>query len=394
MTSIIELAREESPELIRLRRDFHSHPELSFQEDRTSKVVGEYLEALGLKIHRPSGMTGLWADLRTDGASKTLCFRADMDALAMDEVTRPSKAAFLSQNKGAAHCCGHDSHMAILMTAIKLLTSGKAERKHNLRFLFQHAEEKPPGGAIDLIRAGCLEGVDEVYGLHVIPPLPGGMFNVLAGPFMAAADNFSITIRGKGGHAAMPHLLIDPIVAASQVILSLQQLVSRRANPFEPFVISVCTIQGGSGTNNVIPDEVVLKGTVRCLSKSLQALAPTWLRETAQASAKASACEAEIVYEEGYPLLVNDEGATANARAAVIEVFGPQALVPQPFPLMGGEDFARYAQERPASYVFLGSGSDEKGIKAANHATDFDVDEATLHYGTAWFLALARQGAD
>ena len=391
MTSLIDLAAEESHELIKLRRDFHSHPELSYKEERTAQVIGEYLEALGLSVCRPQGMTGMWADLKTEGATKTLCFRADMDALAMDEVTTKTKEGFLSQNKGAAHCCGHDSHMAILMTAASLLASGKAERKHNLRFLFQHAEETPPGGAIDLIAAGCLEGVDEIYGLHVIPPLPGGMFNVLAGPFMAAADNFTITVRGKGGHAAMPHLIIDPIVAAAQVIVSLQQLVSRRSSPFEPFVVSVSTIQGGSGTTNVIPDSVFLKGTVRCLSKELHEKAPVWIREVAEASARASACAAEVVFERGYPLLVNDEGATENARAAVLEVFGPRALIPEPFPLMGGEDFARYAEERPASYVFLGVGSDVKGITAPNHATDFDVDEETLHYGTAWFLGLARR---
>lgn len=390
MNELREIAREASTEIVRLRRDFHQHPEVSFEEERTARVVGEYLEGLGLRVTRPSGMTGLWADLHVDGSSRTLSFRADMDALAMDESEAPSKKDFLSRNAGAAHCCGHDSHMAMLLAAARLLANGQVSPRHNIRFLFQHAEEKAPGGAIDLIRAGCLEGVDEIYGIHVIPPIPSGLFNVLEGPFMAAADEILITVRGKGGHAAMPHLVRDPIVASAQVVTALQQLVSRRTSPFESLVVTISSIRGGSGTTNVIPDVVELLGTVRTLSEDLWKNAPEWVEETATAAARSSGCEATLDYRRGYPVLVNDPEATERARAAVRALFGNEALLPQPVPLMGGEDFARYGELLPSCYVFLGVGSGERGITAPNHATDFDVDEESLYRGTAWYLELAQ----
>ncbi|MEZ5988986.1 MAG: amidohydrolase, partial [Planctomycetota bacterium] len=261
MSPTADLARQLSPEIIRLRRDFHAHPELSFHESRTSDVVAGYLAELGLEVVRPDGMTGLWADLRVEDAARTLLFRADMDALAMQEGPGPNKGAFLSTRDGAAHCCGHDAHMAMLLAAARALALGEAERRVNLRFLFQHAEERPPGGAIQLIEAGCLEGVDEVYGLHVIPPIPSGLFDVMAGPFMAAADNFTVDVVGRGGHAAMPHLVRDPIAASAQVLSALQQLVSRDASPFEALVLTVSSIRGGSDTHNVVADRCTLKGT-------------------------------------------------------------------------------------------------------------------------------------
>lgn len=389
MTELLELAEAQTPEIVRLRRDFHKHPELSFEEERTSRVIRNYLEGLGLSVTQPDGVHGLWADLAAPGATRTLGFRADMDALAMDEVASDSKRDFVSVHEGVAHCCGHDSHMAMLLGAARLLAQGEPAPRHNVRFLFQHAEEKAPGGAIDLIRAGCLDGVDEVYGIHVIPPIPTGQFVVRSGPFMAAADEIRIKVRGKGGHAAMPHLNRDPVVASAHVVTALQQLVSRRASPFESFVVTISTIRGGSGTTNVIPDEVELLGTVRTLDQELWTKAPDWLRETTQCAARACGCEAELDYKRGYPVLVNDPGATETARASVLALFGEDGLVSNPLPLMGGEDFARYAEERPSCYVFLGVGSADKGITAPNHATDFDVDEAALHRGTAWFLHLA-----
>lgn len=390
MTDVLSIADAQSSEIVRLRRDFHQHPELSFVEHRTSECIHEYLSGLGLEVVR-NDTTGMWADLETPGAEKCIAFRADMDALAMDEVAGPHKAEFLSVNAGAAHCCGHDTHMAMLLAAAKVLASGEAPRKHKIRFLFQHAEEKSPGGAIDLIEQGCLEGVDEVYGLHVIPPIPGGKFSVAAGPFMAAADELRIRIRGEGGHAAFPHLITDPIVAASHVVTGLQSLVSRRTSPLDSLVVSISTMRGGSGTTNVIPDEVELLGTVRTLSPELHERAPSWVEELVRNTARAHGCEAEVDYERGYPVLINDEMATDNARRAIDTLFGADGFADSHEPWMGGEDFARYAQQRPACYLFLGVGSDAKGITAPNHATDFDVDEEALWRGTAWFLQLAQQ---
>lgn len=390
MTDVLSIADAQTDEIVRLRRDFHKYPELSFVEHRTSDRIYEYLQELGLRIVKYD-TTGMWADLETPGAEKCVAFRADMDALEMDEIAGPHKAKFLSVNAGAAHCCGHDAHMAMLLAAARVLARDEAPRKHKIRFLFQHAEEKSPGGAIDLIDQGCLEGVDEVYGLHVIPPIPSGKFSLAAGPFMAAADELRMKIRGVGGHAAFPHLITDPIVGASHVVTALQSLVSRRTSPLESLVVSISTMRGGSGTTNVIPDEVELFGTVRTLSPELHERAPEWIEDVVTNTARAHGCEAEIDYGRGYPVLVNDAAATENAREAIHALFGDAGFADTHEPWMGGEDFARYALLRPSCYLFLGVGSEAKGITSPNHATDFDVDEDALWRGTAWFLQLARQ---
>jgi len=390
MQDLLAIVQEELEELTRLRRDFHRHPEPSFEEERTSRVVAEYLEGLGFDVVRPDGMHGLWADLEVPGAEKRIAFRADMDALRMQESACPTKAGFLSENDGVAHCCGHDSHMAMLLIAAKLLKEGRAEARHSIRFLFQHAEEMPPGGAIEMIEKGCLDGVDEVYGMHVIPPIPSGLFNVLPGPFMAAADTIHITVEGKGGHAAMPHLVRDPNVAAAQVVLALQQLVSRRMSPLLPSVISITAIHSEGHAHNVIPDRVELTGTVRNLDAGQRKSLESLIAESASSAARPSGCTATLRYERGYDVLVNDRAATEKGAEAVRRQFGEKALLPNPTPILAGEDFAYFARERPSCYVFLGVGSSEQGITMPNHATDFDVDESALPRGSAWFLELAR----
>ena len=389
MLQVLEQAQSISELLRELRRDFHRHPEPSFEEERTASVVAGFLRELGLQVQTFADIHGLWADLRVEGAGETIALRADMDALRMDELATPAKSSFVSQNKGAAHCCGHDAHMAMLLGAAKLLAEGKVRATKNVRFLFQHAEEQVPGGAIELIERGCLDGVSRIFGLHVIPPIPAGMFIIGAGPMMASADDISIRVQGKGGHAAMPHLVRDPIVAGSQIVENLQQLVSRRAGPLRPAVISICSFQGGSGTNNVIPDFVEMAGTVRSLDEDLRGELPAWIQTSVQNVSKACGFEAELDYKKGYPVLVNDRDATQYARETALSLFGEDAIHPSPFPLLAGEDFAYYAQEIPACYVFLGTG--KPGMDSPNHATDFDVSEETLPLGTAWFSALTTQ---
>jgi amidohydrolase len=389
----LSLAREQTPDIVRWRRDFHRHPELSYREQRSARVIREHLEQLGLELVCPEGMHGFWADVPAAGASKTLAFRADMDALAMTEVAGANKASFVSQHEGVAHCCGHDAHMAILMATARLLVGDRAGRRHNVRLLFQHAEEMPPGGAQDLIAAGCLEGVDEVYGLHVYPAAESGRFVLQPGPFMAAADTIELRVIGKGGHAAMPHALRDPIVASAAVVQALQTLVSRRTSPMDALVVSICTIEGGSGTSNVIPDEVRLLGTVRTLSPTIWEQAPQWIEAAARGAAAAAGCEVELSYQRGYPVLVNDAEAAAYASTCAQAVLGDDGLVSVPEPWMASEDFARYLQQRPGCYGLLGVGSEAKGTTSPNHATDFDVDEDALHRGVAWFLELAAGGS-
>jgi len=280
--------------------------------------------------------------------------------------------------------------MAMLLGAVRLLATDQAPRSCNLRFLFQHAEELSPGGAKDLIEAGCLDGVDEIYGIHVIPPIPSGLFDVMEGPFMAAADEITIRIQGRGGHAAMPHLVRDPIAASSPVIAALQQIVSRHTSPFQSLVISIASIQAGSGTSNVIPDTCTLHGTVRTLDPTLWEQMPEIIQERASAAARSAGCEIELDYSRGYPVLVNHPEATKKARAAAVALYGQECLLPVPQALMGGEDFARYLEHLPGCYIFLGVGNPDKDITAANHHVDFDVDEAVLPRGTAWFLQLAQ----
>jgi amidohydrolase len=387
MPQVLEQAKSIFDLLQDLRQDFHRHPEPSFEEKRTASRVADFLRGLGLQVETFRGIHGLWADFKVVGATETIALRADMDALRMDEISTPAKGSFLSKNKGIAHCCGHDAHMAMLLGAAKLLTEGKVPSRHNVRFLFQHAEEQVPGGAIDLINKGCLDGVSKIFGLHVIPPIPAGLFIIGEGPMMASADDLQIRILGKGGHAAMPHLVRDPIVAGSQVVENLQQLVSRRAGPLRPAVISICSFQGGGGANNVIPDFVEMTGTVRTLDEELRTSLPSWIETSVHGVAQACGCKAELHYNHGYPVLVNEPIATHYAKKTAEDLFGKTAIHPQPFPLLAGEDFAYYGQKIPACYVFLGTG--KPGMDAPNHATDFDVFEETLPLGTAWFCGLA-----
>jgi len=389
MSDLVELALKEAPELIRLRRAFHRRPEPSYAEHQTAALVAETLGALGLRVTRPEGMTGLWADLDAPGAGERLLFRADMDALCMTEKAAPAKAGFLSETPGLAHCCGHDAHMAILLAAARMLAGGALRPRRSVRFLFQHAEESHPGGALELIEAGCLEGVQRVFGGHVFPTLPAGTFALMPGPVMAATDDIRITVQGRGGHAAMPHLLLDPVVAAAHVVAALQHLASRRASPLQALVVSIATIQGGSGTNNVIPDEVRLLGTARTLDTALWERVPGLVEDCAVHAARALGCEAAVDYARGYPVLVNEAGCAAEARQAAAALFGADALLPEPSPLMAGEDFAYYARMRPACYAFFGAGNAVKGITAPNHAAEFDLDEEQLYRAAAWFAALA-----
>lgn len=390
MSESLALARAAAEEISRLRRDFHRHPELSFEEERTVERIATYLEELGLPIVRPEGMHGMWADYRVEGAEKTILLRADMDALPMQETTGGRKNGYASETPGVAHCCGHDAHMAMLMAAARLLAEGKATARHNVRFLFQHAEETPPGGAGQLIEAGCLEGVDEVYGLHVFTILPSGLFSVLAGPLMAAADSLRIVVRGSGGHAAIPHRTLDPIPAACQVVTALQHLISRRRDPLNPAVLTISSIHSQSHTHNVISDEVELLGTVRNLDREFRDQLEQMIGETSKHAAEALGCTAEVTYERGYDVLINDARATERGARAIEEVAGARALIPDPVPIMGGEDFSKYAELRPACFVFLGVRSEEQGIVSPNHHAEFDVDEDVLPLGTAWFLELAR----
>jgi len=369
-------------QLVAWRRDFHRHPEVAFEETRTSAVVREFLESLGLSV-RSAGGTGLVAVLEGRPGGKTVALRADMDALPVEEQ---GGKEYGSLNRGAAHACGHDGHMAMMMAAARVLTARKGEFSGRVVFLFQPAEEKPPGGAKRMIEEGALNGVDAVFGLHLWQAFPTGKVGVIKGPILAQADNFSIIVKGKGGHGALPHTAVDPIVAAAQIILNSQTIVSRNVDPLKPCVVTFGTVNGGT-TNNIIPAEVVLTGTVRTFDPAIQSLAERRLREIAEETAKAFGASCQVDYMLGYPAVVNDAAMVDFATGVARRVLGEGCLYPFD-PVMGGEDFAFYLQKVPGAFLFLGAGD---GHEFPHHHPAFDIDERALPMGALLNASLALE---
>jgi amidohydrolase len=369
-------------QLVAWRRDFHRHPEVAFEETRTSAVIREFLKGIGLQV-RPASGTGLVAVLEGAAPGKTVALRADMDALPIPEE---GEKEYISVNPGATHACAHDGHMAMLMAAAKILTVGKGEIRGRVVFLFQPSEEKPPGGAKQMVEEGALDGVDAVFGLHLWQSFPTGKIGVIKGPMMAQADNFRIVVKGKGGHGAMPHTAVDPIVAAAQVVVNCQTVVSRNVDPLKPCVVTFGTVSGGTA-HNIIPEEVILTGTVRTFDTPIQALAERRLREIAEETARTFGASARFEYTLGYPAVVNDSGMVEFATRVARRVLGEDCL--QPFdPIMGGEDFAYYLQKVPGAFLFLGAGD---GRAFPHHHPAFDIDEKALPSGVLLLASLALE---
>jgi amidohydrolase len=357
-------------QIVAWRRDFHQHPEVAFSEKRTSEVIRKYLESLGLSVSSCGGL-GLKAVLEGRPGGKTVALRSDMDALPLvEEGDKP----YISLNSGATHACGHDGHMAIVMTAATILSAHKKELPGRVVFLFQPAEELPPGGAIRMVEDGAVEGVDSIFGLHLWQGLPTGTVAAVKGPMMAHADNFTITVQGLGGHGSMPHLACDPILVASEIVVASQSIVSRNVDPLKPAVVSFGMIQGGA-VNNIIPTTVTLKGTVRTFDRGLQALIGDRLKTLVEATARAFGAEAKLDYFVGYPAVVNDPAMTDFALDVARKTLGPDRVITSLDPVMGGEDFAYYLQKVPGAFLFFGAGD---GQRYPHHHPGFDIDEAAL----------------
>lgn len=371
-----------TPKLIEWRRDFHRFPEVAFREERTSKVLRDFLEGLGLPV-RSMAKTGLRADLQGKPGGKTVALRTDIDALPLQEE---GDSDYKSENPGAMHACGHDGHMAIILGVAKILVERKDKFKGNVAFLFQPSEELPPGGAKPMVDEGALEGVDAVFGLHLWQNLPTGKIGVVKGPMMAASDNFSITVRGKAGHGSLPHQTVDPIFVASQVVCNVQSIVSRNVDPLKPAVVSFGVINGGT-INNIIPENVLLKGTVRSFDPEIQELAERRLSEIVEDTCRAFGAEGEFVYEIGYPALVNHAAEVDFLFEVAKEILGENRLVDFD-PIMGGEDFAYYLQKVPGAFFFFGSGD---GRDYPHHHPKFDIDERALPEATLLMTGLALQ---
>ena len=367
--------------IIDWRRDFHQFPELSFQENRTGDVIADELRFMGLEPKVKVGKTGVTADLKF-GYGPVIGLRADMDALPIQET---SGLPFSSQNDGVMHACGHDGHRAMLLGAAKALTQKDNQFNGTVRFIFQPAEEGE-GGARYMIEDGCLEGIDEIYGIHVWNYQPVGEVGVKDGPVLAAADMFDIKIKGIGGHGAAPQGTVDSVVVASYLVQALQTIVSRNTNPLESTVISIGKINGGNNFN-IIADEVSLSGTARAYSEENRNLIKTRMEEIIKGVEKTYNANITFDYKDGYPPTINHVGPTQKVLKAAEKVVGDKAGMP--YLSMGGEDFAYYLKEKPGCFFFVGSAPNEQELfETPHHCSHFTMDERALLVGPSIYLNL------
>jgi len=389
MTTPIERIRSYHGELTALRRDIHAHPELSFQEDRTSTLVAEKLAAWGIEVHRGLAKTGVVGVIpgRKKTSGRGIGLRADMDCLPMHEK---NSFAHKSQHEGRMHACGHDGHTTMLLGAARYL----AETRNfdgTAYLIFQPAEEGGGGGEV-MVKEGLFKRfpANEVYALHNWPGLPPGKMAVRAGPVMAATDEIQITVRGRGGHGAMPHLAVDPVLAAAHIITALQSIASRSVNPIDAIVVSICSMATSQvGVFNVIPDHVKLVGTVRSFQPETRDLAERRLREIATKTAEALGASAEVIYARGYPATVNSVQGAAFAAQVGKRMFGAENVITEHEPTMGGEDFSFMLQERPGAYVFLGQGGAQGGCLL--HNPNYDFNDEVIPLGAGYLAALVEE---
>lgn len=391
---ISALVQKNNTQLLNIRRHIHAHPELSYEEFKTAAYVESILQSWGV-THTRCTPTGIVAILegRKSKSNKVIALRADMDALPIEEETT---FAFRSKNKGVMHACGHDVHTTCLLGAIHTLLSLQNEWEGKIKCIFQPGEEKNPGGASLMIKAGVLKQAPipkAIVGLHILPSLEAGKASFNTGKVMASADEIYITIQSKGGHAATPHLTQDSVYIASKIVIDLQEIISRRKNPLLPSVLSMCSIQGGH-TTNIIPTEVKLKGTFRSLDETWRYEAHKLIKQYIQGVEKSSNAKIELDISVGYPCVINDDTVTAISRQAAENLIGIQNVVDQDI-RMGAEDFGYYSQLIPACFFRIGSGRKEAIRKQAEHGlhTPFlHVDEKCIPLGASLmtYIALAQ----
>jgi len=369
-----------------MRRDFHAHPELGFQEVRTSGIVARELNALGLEVRSGVGGTGVVALLEGSKPGPVLLIRADMDALPILEETG---APYASQNPGVMHACGHDGHTAVLLTVAKMLHAHRTELSGTVKFMFQPAEEGM-GGAEKMIAEGVLENpkVDVALGLHVWNEKPVGWIGISSGPAMAGAEIFKVKVFGKGGHGAVPHLAVDPILAAAQIITALQGIVARNVAPLQTAVVSICTIHAGE-TFNVIPPAAEMTGTIRTFEPAVRALVMERFEKTVHSVAEGMGCKAEIDLQMLTPATINHADTAARVQAVADRLFPQSDVDTANYTTMGSEDFAFVLEKVPGCFFFIGSANHEKGLDAGHHHPKFDIDETALPRGAALMAATA-----
>lgn len=372
--------------VIAWRRHLHANPELSFNEVETSRFVEGTLAAIGgLEIRKPTA-TSVVARLLTGRPGPVLAMRADMDAL---PITESTGLPFASTNAGVMHACGHDGHTAMLLGAARELVARRDELRGEIRFIFQHAEETFPGGAEEMISRGVMDGVTRVIGAHLWAELPVGQVGVPSGAVTAAPDTFWITIRGKGGHAAIPQQTVDPIAIGAQVVTNLQHLVARGVDPLDSAVVSVTQFHAGT-THNVIPGTAELNGTVRTLDATVRTGIAARMERVIRGVTDAHGATYEFTYERGYRPVVNDPVVTAELMQVVGDVCGAGALAAMR-PVMVGEDFSAFQQKAPGTFFFVGAARPVDGEVHPHHHPKFDVDERALETGVRIFIEAATR---
>ena len=385
----LEMLRLYHAELIHIRRDIHANPELGFEETRTSQLVADKLAEYGVEVHRGIAKTGVVGVIRgrSTSSGRAIGLRADMDCLPMHET---GNVAHKSRSAGRMHACGHDGHTTMLLGAARYLAQTR-NFDGTVNLIFQPAEEGGGGGQV-MVKEGLFERFpcNEIYALHNWPGLPVGKMQVRPGPMMAATDEVKIRVSGRGGHAALPHLAVDPVVVTAHIITALQTIASRNASPLDSIVVSLCSMQTSQvGAFNVIPGHVELIGTVRTFRAETREMAEQRIREIATAVAQGLGGSAEVDYRRGYPATVNTEKEAHFAAKVGERVFGRANVVTDGEPTMGGEDFSYMLLERPGAYVFLGQGGTQGGCFLHNPAYDFNDDVIPL--GASYLSALAEE---
>ncbi len=385
---IQHLAQQYHADTVAHRRHLHAHPELSFEEIETGKFISAQLAALGIEHQHGIAENGVVALIKGKNPRKrVIALRADMDALPILEA---NNVPYKSQNDGVMHACGHDVHTSSLLGTARILNELRGEFEGTVKFIFQPGEEKLPGGASLMIKAGVLENPrpTSIFGQHVHPPLHAGMIGLKPGIYMASADEIYVTVKGRGGHGAMPQECIDPVVITANIIVALQQLVSRYADPAVPTVLTFGKINSTGGATNIIPNEVKLVGTFRTMHEKWRMEAHKRMKKIAESVAKGfgAACEFHIL--KGYPVLFNHEELTKRTKMWAIEFLGKSKVVDLPL-RMTAEDFAYFSQAMPACFYRLGTGNPERGITSAIHTETFDIDESALETGMGLMAWLA-----
>lgn len=366
-------------EAISVRRHLHMNPELSFQEHQTCEYVWSQLDSIGVVDKKRLADTGIEALIKgRNPESKTIALRADMDAL---PILERNDVPYKSKNEGVMHACGHDAHTASLLGAARILHELRDEFEGTIKLIFQPGEEKLPGGASMMIRDGVLENPvpSAVLGQHVMPLIESGKVGFRSGIYMASTDEIYLRVKGKGGHGAMPHLNIDPVLIASNIIVALQQVVSRHANPTMPSVLSFGKFIA-NGATNVIPDEAYLEGTFRTLDEKWREVAHGKIRSIVESVASSMGANAELEIRKGYPALYNEPELTAAARTAAVAYLGAENVLDLDI-WMAAEDFAYYSQKSAACFYRLGTRNEAKGIISSVHTPTFDIEEKSLAIG-------------